>query len=150
MDLSYMLVQLTDEFYPLLTARGNTVVLHASDNLTVSADPGKLARAINNLLKNAAAYSDPHSEIVLSAQEQDGMISIRVQNQGPVIPPDKLASIFDKFYRADDARMSDTGGFGLGLAIAKEIVSLHGGTITVQSVDHCTTFTITLPALEGS
>lgn len=150
MDLSYMLVQLTDEFYPLLTARGNTVVLHASDNLTVSADPGKLARAINNLLKNAAAYSDPHSEIVLSAQEQDGMISICVQNQGPVIPPDKLASIFDKFYRADDARMSDTGGFGLGLAIAKEIVSLHGGTITVQSVDHCTTFTITLPALEGS
>lgn len=149
-DLSYMLVQLTDEFYPLLTARGNTVVLRASDNLTVSADPGKLARAINNLLKNAAAYSDPNSEIVISAQEQDREISISVQNQGPTIPPDKLVSIFEKFYRADDARMSDTGGFGLGLAIAKEIISLHGGTITAQSADRCTIFTITLPAFDAS
>lgn len=149
-DLSYMLVQLTDEFYPLLTARGNTVELRSSDNLTVSADPGKLARAINNLLKNAAAYSDPNSEIILSAREEDGQISISVQNQGPTIPPDKLSSIFEKFYRADDARMSDTGGFGLGLAIAKEIISLHGGTITAQSEDHCTTFTITMPAFDAS
>lgn len=149
-DLSYMLVQLTDEFYPLLTARGNTVELRSSDNLTVSADPGKLARAINNLLKNAAAYSDPNSEIIISAQEEDGKISISVQNQGPTIPSDKLSSIFEKFYRADDARMSDTGGFGLGLAIAKEIISLHGGTITVQSENHCTIFTILLPAFEAS
>lgn len=145
-DLSYMLMQITDEFYPLLTARGNTVVLHAGDSLTVSADSGKLARAINNLLKNAAAYSDPGTEIAIYAGEEDGRITICVENQGPTVPPDKLSSVFEKFYRADEARLSDTGGVGLGLAIAKEIISLHGGTITAQSADNRTRFTISLPA----
>lgn len=144
-DLSYMLVQITDEFYPLLSARGNTAVLQAGEDLTVSADPGKLARVFNNILKNAAAYSYPNTEIHISAQEGEGMITICIQNEGPTIPAEKLSTIFEKFYRMDDARTSDSGGFGLGLAIAKEIVHLHGGTITAQSADHVTSFTITLP-----
>lgn len=144
-DLSYMLVQITDEFYPLLSARGNTAVLQAGEDLTVSADPGKLARVFNNILKNAAAYSYPNTEIHISAQEGEGMITICIQNKGPTIPAEKLSTIFEKFYRMDDARTSDSGGFGLGLAIAKEIVHLHGGTITAQSADHVTSFTITLP-----
>lgn len=73
------------------------------------------------------------------------MITICIQNKGPTIPAEKLSTIFEKFYRMDDARTSDSGGFGLGLAIAKEIVHLHGGTITAQSADHVTSFTITLP-----
>lgn len=144
-DLSYMLVQITDEFYPLLSARGNTAVLQAGEDLTVCADPGKLARVFNNILKNAAAYSYPNTEIHISAWEGEGTITICIQNQGPTIPAEKLSVIFEKFYRMDDARTSDGGGFGLGLAIAKEIVLLHGGTITAQSADHVTSFTITLP-----
>lgn len=144
-DLSYMLVQITDEFYPLLSARGNTAVLQAGEDLTVSADPGKLARVFNNILKNAAAYSYPNTEIHISAQEEEGMITICIQNEGPTIPVEKLSTIFEKFYRMDDARTSDSGGFGLGLAIAKEIVLLHGGSIAAQSADHVTSFTISLP-----
>lgn len=144
-DLSYMLVQITDEFYPLLSARGNTAVLQAGEDLTVSADPGKLARVFNNILKNAAAYSYPNTEIYISAQEEEGMITICIQNEGPTIPAEKLSTIFEKFYRMDDARTSDSGGFGLGLAIAKEIVLLHGGSIAAQSADHVTSFTISLP-----
>ncbi|MCI9466571.1 MAG: HAMP domain-containing histidine kinase [Ruminiclostridium sp.] len=144
-DLSYMLVQITDEFYPLLSARGNTAVLQAGEDLTVSADPGKLARVFNNILKNAAAYSYPNTEIYISAQEEERMITICIQNEGPTIPAEKLSTIFEKFYRMDDARTSDSGGFGLGLAIAKEIVLLHGGSIAAQSADHVTSFTISLP-----
>lgn len=144
-DLYYMLVQMKDEFYPILSANGNTAVLHADENLTVSGDPVKLARVFNNILKNAAAYSAPNSEISISAVEQGDSVIITFQNQGPTIPEDRLTAIFEKFYRMDDARKSDTGGAGLGLAIAKEIVILHGGTIRAQSKDGTTIFTVSLP-----
>ncbi|WP_308647309.1 vancomycin resistance histidine kinase VanS [Paenibacillus oleatilyticus] len=144
-DLYYMLVQMTDEFYPILSEKGNTIVLHADENLTVYGDPVKLARVFNNILKNAAAYSYPNTEIVISAQEIEGYIKIVFQNQGNTIPPDKLDAIFEKFYRLDEARTSDTGGSGLGLSIAKEIVTLHGGTIVARSKDNTVTFTVSLP-----
>ncbi|TNJ65335.1 HAMP domain-containing histidine kinase [Paenibacillus hemerocallicola] len=144
-DLYYMLMQMTDEFYPILSEKGNTTVLHADENLTVYGDPVKLARVFNNILKNAAAYSYPNTEIVISAEEIEGYIKIVFQNQGNTIPPDKLAAIFEKFYRLDEARTSDTGGSGLGLSIAKEIVTLHGGTIVAQSKNNTVTFTVSLP-----
>lgn len=144
-DLYYMLVQMADEFYPILSAKGNTAVLHAPENLTVTGDPMKLARVLNNVLKNAAAYSSPNTEITISAEEKEGQVVISIANRGPDIPADKLASIFDKFYRLDEARASDTGGAGLGLAIAREIVALHGGSILARSGGGTTVFTITLP-----
>lgn len=144
-DLYFMLVQMTDEFYPILSEKGNTTDLHADENLTVYGDPVKLARVFNNILKNAAAYSYPNTEIVISAEEIEGFIKIVFQNQGNTIPQDKLAAIFEKFYRLDEARTSDTGGSGLGLSIAKEIVTLHGGTIVAQSKDNTISFTVSLP-----
>lgn len=145
-DLYYMLVQMTDEFYPILSERGNATVLRADENLTVYGDPVKLARVFNNILKNAAAYSRPNTEIIISAEEIEGYIKIVFQNQGHTIPPDKLAAVFEKFYRLDEARTSDTGGSGLGLSIAKEIITLHGGNIVAQSKDDTVSFTVSLPA----
>ena len=144
-DLYYMLVQLSDELSPVFAPRGNTVALHLAEDLTVEADPEKLARVFSNILKNAASYSYPRTEITISAEKSEHKVIIQFQNSGEDIPSEALASLFDKFYRADKSRSSDTGGTGLGLAIAKEIVVLHGGTISAASKNHVVTFTISLP-----
>ena len=144
-DLCYMLVQLTDEFSPLLMEHGNTAVLDADEDLTVCGDPDRLARVFQNILKNAAAYSDPGTEIRITAWESDDSVVIVFRNHGRTIPREKLSSLFEKFYRLDEARASVTGGAGLGLAIAKEIVTLHGGTIAAESSNGIVEFTVTLP-----
>ena len=144
-DLYYMLVQMTDEFYPILSAHGNTIQLQADENLTVYGDSEKLARVFNNILKNAIAYSYPNTEIQVLADSNEKEVHIYFQNQGKTIPKHKLESIFEKFFRLDEARSTNTGGAGLGLAIAKEIVTLHGGTIIATSENEITTFYITLP-----
>ncbi|KMQ00302.1 histidine kinase [Bacillus cereus] len=143
-DLYYMLVQMTDEFYPQLAAKGKQVVLHASEDLTVFGDADKLARVFNNILKNATAYSKDDSVIDITANLSEDVVSIVFENDGN-IPKDKLATIFEQFYRLDDARSSDTGGAGLGLAIAKEIIVQHGGQIYAESNDNSTIFTVELP-----
>lgn len=145
-DLYYMFVQLIDEFYPLLSAHGNTIRILADENLAVNADPVKLARVFNNILKNAIHYSYQDSEIVISGKNEQGNVVITFQNHGNTIPQDKLDILFDKFFRLDDARTSNTGGTGLGLAIAKDIVALHGGSITAESQDETTTFSVMLPS----
>jgi len=143
-DLSYMLVQMADECYPQLAASGKLTAIHADENLNVYGDPDKLARVFHNVLKNAIAYSEENSIIDITARRQDGMVKIEFKNAGS-ISKDKLASIFEKFYRLDNARSSATGGAGLGLSIAKEIIALHGGTIMAESDLEHTVFTITLP-----
>ena len=73
-------------------------------------------------------------------------VRIVVSNVGKTILPEKLARIFEQFYRVDSSRSTSTGGSGLGLAIAKEIVELHGGTIEAASTDEKIVFTLTLPS----
>ena len=144
-DLYYLLVQLTDEFYPLLQEHGNDICLDVAENQTVYGDADSLARVFSNILKNAISYSYPDTEIRISVCQDDSSVTLSFQNKGPVIPSQKLERIFEKFFRLDESRASRTGGFGLGLAIAKEIVTLHGGTITAQSHDECTVFHVILP-----
>ena len=103
-----------------------------------------LARVFNNILKNAIAYSYENSVIDISAQQQDKNI-ITFTNQGNPIPREKLETIFEKFFRLDTSRSTNTGGAGLGLAIAKEIVNAHEGNIVVQSNPEKTVFTVILP-----
>lgn len=147
-DLHYMLLQMTDEFYPILHSHGNTIELALDEHLNIMADSMKLARVFNNILKNAVAYSHPNTPIKVDAQKIDNSIHISFSNKGKTIPTQKLQSIFEKFFRLDEARTSNTGGAGLGLAIAKEIVTLHGGTISATSENGITTFLIVLPENE--
>ena len=144
-NLYYMLVQLTDESYPLLQAHGNTIKLQAPTELTVYGDADKLARVFNNILKNAVAYSYPNTPICITAKIEEQNLEINFMNQGQTIRPQKLQSIFEKFFRLDSARASNTGGAGLGLAIAQEIAHLHGGEITATSADEITCFSVRLP-----
>lgn len=147
-DLYYMLVQLSDEFYPLLSANGNTIKLLVDENLTIYADPDRLARVFNNILKNAISYSYPDTEIIVSGKKGQKNIIISFQNRGKTIPKQKLMALFDKFFRLDEARTTNTGGSGLGLAIAKDIITLHGGSITAESDNETTTFIVSLPLTE--
>lgn len=150
-DLCYMLVQLTDELLPVLSQNGNTSVIQMeTEDISIYGDREKLARVFNNILKNAAAYSYPNTEIVISAEEYDGNVEIVFRNQGKTIPSEKLETLFEKFYRMDDARSSNSGGAGLGLAIAKEIIVLHGGTISAKSENDTVTFTVSIPTGESS
>ncbi|MGI6251546.1 MAG: sensor histidine kinase [Anaerolineaceae bacterium] len=144
-DLSCLLSQIADEFYPALSTNGNTVNVSADNGLTLFADTEMLARVFGNLLKNAASYSDAGSEIAISAKRENGFAAVTFQNTGETISPENLQMIFDKFSRLDRSRTSDTGGTGLGLSIAKEIVELHGGTINAQSKDRTITFLVRLP-----
>ena len=144
-NLPHMLAQMADEFYPMLAPQGKAARVDCEEGLTVDADPDKLARVLNNILKNAAAYSDPNTVVSISARREGNSVHIAVENQGKTIPKQKLDSIFEMFYRLDTARSSHTGGAGLGLAIAKEIVEAHGGQISVRSEAGTTVFEIELP-----
>ncbi len=144
-DLYYLLVQVIDEHLPLFTEHGNYITFHAAESLEVCGDPERLARVFNNLLKNAVAYSSKGTEITVNAEETPEHIVVTVSNHGKTIPDDKLETLFEKFYRLDESRTSNTGGTGVGLAIAKEIVLLHGGTISADSKNGLTTFTVKLP-----
>ncbi len=144
-DLYYMLVQMKEEFYPLLHAHGNWIDLNLDENVTVYGDSIKLARVFNNILKNAIAYSYPNTAINCWTENTDNEIRIYFQNKGRTIPKQKLDSIFEKFYRLDEARTTNTGGAGLGLAIAKEIITSHEGKITADSKNELITFCVCLP-----
>lgn len=144
-DLYALLSQVVEEFYPAISARGNSARISAEDDLDVIGDPEKLARVFSNLLKNAVAYSYPNTEISINVKANGKYAAIVFKNHGQTIPAEQLTTIFEKFSRLDEARLSDTGGAGLGLSIAKEIIHLHGGDITAQSINDTITFTITLP-----
>lgn len=109
-------------------------------------DPDRLAQVLGNLVNNALRYTPPRGEVVLSALPRDNQIELRVQDTGAGIPQDNLRHIFDRFYRGDEARYSDSGESGLGLAIAKSIVEAHHGTITAESAEgKGSTFILLLP-----
>lgn len=144
--LRMMLMQLAEEFDPLVSQQGKRIDIICNGDLMLYGDPDKLARVFNNILKNAVAYSSENTRLRIEAQKNDGQVVLRFINQGVQIPEAKLQRIFEKFYRADEARSSHTGGSGLGLAVAKEIVRAHGGQISAQSNRDFTVFTVTLPA----
>lgn len=144
-DLSMMLEQIADELYGVLQEKRLECSVNADENLEVSADPDKLARVFDNLLRNAIAYCYPDTQIEIEAHKVRGNVEITFSNRGDKIPGVKLQTIFEKFYRLDDSRSSGTGGAGLGLAIAREIVELHEGRIIAKSDDLKTQFVVTLP-----
>lgn len=146
-NLSLMLRQMADEFYPMLSSQHKTAVVHATDDLIVWGDADKLSRVFNNILKNAIAYSYENCAIDITASFQGDNTEITFANQGDPIPQEKLGRIFEKFFRLDTSRSSHTGGAGLGLAIAKEVVEAHGGTISAKSDENQTVFTVILPGV---
>ena len=148
-QLSMLLEQLADEFYPLFAEKNLTCVADIQPHLVVRGDPDKLARVFDNVLRNAVSYSIPGGTVDVVAKAMGSYTEITIQDEGLEIPEGELANIFEKFYRLDAARSTRTGGAGLGLAIAKEIVELHGGSIRCESNGKLTSFIISLPLYRG-
>ena len=127
--------QLIEESYPMLQEKELICNLDKPQCVIFSGDGDKLARAFGNLLKNAINYSYAKTTIDIEIKEESGKIKIVFKNKGDKIPEYKLEKLFEKFYRLDEARTSHTGGAGLGLAITKQIIELHGGEIYVKNED---------------
>ena len=143
-NISFLLKQLVDKYYPVYKKKQLKCELTVPDKVMYNGDGDKLARAFDNLLKNAINYSIKNTTIYISLTIKNNKIIIQFKNKSEKIPEYKLDKMFDKFYRGDDSRSSITGGAGLGLAITKEIIELHGGTINVKNDDGFIEFNIEL------
>jgi two-component system phosphate regulon sensor histidine kinase PhoR len=121
--------------------------LEMDENLpTVDADAIRFEQVMLNLLDNAVAYSNPPRKVALFGGVRDGMMEVRVTDNGIGIPPQDLPHIFERFYRVDKARSRSSGGTGLGLSIVKQILQIHGGTVHAESqVGQGTTIVMRLP-----
>ena len=144
-DLRRMLEQMCSEFGPVLAGRQMRCELDLPQELRIVCDPDKMARVMDNLLNNACHYAYPGSTVYVRAWEEEKRVCMTFRNAGATIPPEKLARMFEQFFRLDTSRGTRTGNAGLGLAIAKEIVEAHGGTITAQSAEEQVVFTVVLP-----
>lgn len=147
-NLNLMLEQIADDFYPTLKEMNKKINFTSDEKTILYADPDKLSRVFNNLIKNAVNYSKENTDIDISILNKENQATVKITNKGKQIPKEKLDKIFEKFHRLDSSRTSKTGGSGLGLAIAKEIVELHGGRIYAESDMKETTFSVILPIIE--
>ena len=100
--------------------------------LEIDADPERVLQLVANLLRNAVRHSPSGGGVTVAATSADAHVRIEVVDEGPGIPEEEAARVFERFYRADAARSLDDGGAGLGLAISRWIVELHGGSIRVD------------------
>ena len=144
-DLALMLRQVASEFEPALAKKGLSCRVELPQAMPYECDADKMARVFDNLLRNAMLYSFENTTVYIRGTSGPQGVELHFENEGRTIPPEKLARVFEQFFRLDSARSTSTGGAGLGLAIAKQIVELHGGTISAASADNKVKFTVTLP-----
>ena len=131
---------------PMETA-GVTLALDL-ESCTVSGEEGRLSLVVSNLASNALKHTPAGGEIRVSLQIRGLFAHLLVENDGDPIPPEALPRLFEPFYRSDTARDRQSGGTGLGLALVKETVTLHGGTCGVENLPHGVRFWVELPLLE--
>ena len=133
-----------------LIARARRVTLEnrVPEAVTAEADPARLRQVLANLIDNAIKYGAEGGRVVVGGRGLEGaLVEITVRDDGPGIPAEAKARIFERFYRADKARSREQGGTGLGLAIVKNVVQAHGGDVRVESAPgKGSEFFITLPA----
>ncbi|MCB9078170.1 MAG: HAMP domain-containing protein [Anaerolineaceae bacterium] len=150
--LDTLLNELTQQLQPKAQERQLTLTLEYPPhiNLQTTGNASQLQQVFSNLLDNALKFTPVGGQVEVSLNRDWQQIIATVTDNGPGIPPENLPHLFNRFYRVDSARTRTAGGFGLGLAITREIVRLHGGTIDVQSQSgQGTTFTVGLPARPG-
>uniref|UniRef100_UPI003FEE28C9 sensor histidine kinase n=1 Tax=Catenibacterium mitsuokai TaxID=100886 RepID=UPI003FEE28C9 len=142
-NLSGLIMQMTDEFYPSFKDCNITPIVNLpEENIYVQGDGQLLARVFDNLISNALKYGYHNTDLKIEVSGDEKYATVKVINHGDTIASEDIPLLFNKFYRTDSSRNSKTGGTGLGLAITKNIVDLHHGDISVTSDDQITTFIV--------
>ncbi len=142
-NLSGLIMQMTDEFYPSFKDCNITPIMNLpEEDIYVQGDGQLLARVFDNLISNALKYGYHNTDLKIEVSGDEKYATVKVINHGDTIAPEDIPLLFNKFYRTDSSRNSKTGGTGLGLAITKNIVDLHHGDISVTSDDQITTFIV--------
>ncbi|GAA0483692.1 two-component sensor histidine kinase [Paractinoplanes deccanensis] len=145
--VDWVIAEVIDRTRTTASAKNIEVVYSGPKGATVYGSDSQVATAVTNLVENAIAYSGDDTKVELTLRQDDDWIEIDVADQGIGIAPHDVDRIFERFYRADQARSRSTGGTGLGLAIVKHIATNHGGRVDVtSSLGDGSTFTLRLPA----
>lgn len=155
--LVYSYVNLSEELEkeatllePMYKEKSLTLSREIQPDVVTAVDMAKIRRAVENLLQNALRYTDFGGNVTLSLRTRDDMAEISVQDSGIGINKRDLPYIFERFYRTDKSRTRESGGMGIGLAIAKAVVEAHHGDITVESREGSgSKFVIRLPVKSG-
>lgn len=146
LGLDDVFLEVFEQVRPL--AEKKHLVLHFGEiaPVIINGDAGLIRRLLTNLCLNAIQYTPSGGDITITLRNENEQTSFTITDTGIGIPEDALPHIFERFYRVEQSRSHETGGVGLGLAIAQKIAELHGGRITVQSAIHCgTTFRVSWP-----
>lgn len=144
-DIVMLTNQLLDDFYP--SFENNSLeceLICDKSSIIINADGNLLARLFDNLINNAIKYGKEGKYIRIFIEEREETVVVSVVNYGYIIPKEDISKLFNKFFRVEQSRSSDTGGTGLGLAIVKNIVDMHKGNIEVKSDLNGTEFVVTL------
>ena len=145
--LEALVADVVDLYYPLAEEAGVELVLAPCPETWIEGDGGRLRQLVGNLIDNAVKFSPPGARVSVRLHAADGLARLEIRDHGPGIPPEHLPHIFERFYRADDARSRTRGGAGLGLSICRTIATAHGGDLHIQSTPgDGVTATVTLPA----
>ncbi len=144
-NLTRMLEQIIFEFQPILAEKNLKINLECPDNLELKLDGNLMERVFDNLIRNAVHYSFKNTTINIVVKGEPYKVTLCFRNQGNTIPQDKLDRIFEQFFRLDPSRGTQTGGAGLGLAIAMQLVEAHQGTIKAYSENDTIEFHVSLP-----
>ena len=149
-DLSKIIEREVLTFESLIYENKIKLTYNIEENIKLNCNKMQMKQLIAILLDNAIKHSEKEGEIKVTLQKEKNEINLKVTNKGKEIPKEMQEKIFERFYRADESRNRNTNRYGLGLAIAKSIVTNHNGKIEVQSINGYTTFTIKLKKTQNT
>ena len=145
--LNYLMLNVIKKMKPLANKKNISIEFEAEEKVQIDADREKLEQCLINIIGNSIKYTENNGKVsIFLFRERNGYVKITIEDNGIGIPKNRIEHIFDRFYRVDEARARKSGGSGLGLSIAQQIINLHQGMIKVESeVNVGTKMEIVLP-----
>ncbi|WP_159462222.1 HAMP domain-containing sensor histidine kinase [Halobacillus sp. Marseille-P3879] len=134
-DIVPLVDQIKERLYPLLKEKKMKLSIECKESIIIPVDPTRFKQILINVLDNAIHYSPPHTTVRLRVEEEKDCIRIKVKDEGPGVPEESLALLFEQLYRVEKSRSRAYGGTGLGLSIVRELIQAHAGKVTAENAD---------------